>query len=283
MAEFLTQWQGHAHKSSARPHSIIDARAGKSSAKTDWYRISNMGPASAEVWLYDAIGWYGVTAEDFVRDIKDLNTNTIILHLNSPGGDVFDGVAIYNTLKAHSASVEIRIEGLAASAASLIAMAGDTIKIGRNAQMMIHRAWGIEIGNTADMLKYAEELEKIDGTIADTYARKAGGTVQAWSAAMEAETWYTGPEAVAAGLADALLDSDEPDTTDDVPVDRSNSWDMSIFAHKSRAEAPAPYMPGTDEPAKDVTADAGTETPPIGESDTKWQDARKAALSVLGG
>lgn len=259
-------------------HAATNAfHAPKDTKASAWYRIENLGTAPADVWLYDAIGWYGVTAQDFVGELRNINAGNIVLHLNSPGGDVFDGVAIYNTLREHPAKVEVRIEGLAASAASLIAMAGDTIKIGRNAQFMIHRAWGIEIGNAEDMLKYAAELEKIDGTIADTYFRRAGGTAAEWAAAMEAETWYTGEEAVAAGLADSLLDADKPDEADD-PLVASNAWDMSIFAYKSRAQAPKPYIPG--EPPATVTADAGTLAAPSGEADTNWQENRRIAVAA---
>lgn len=252
--------------------------------KDPGYKIVNSANA-ADVYVYAPIGdWFGmVSAEQFVSEVKDLQVANIVLHLNSPGGDVFDGVAMYNTLKSHPANVEVRIEGLAASAASFLAMAGDTVKIGRNAQLMIHKAWGIEIGNSDDMLKYAEILEKIDGTIADTYYRRAGGSVEAWAEAMAVETWYTGPEAVAAGLADSLLDSDAEDEPEDIDAALAALFEQHTkslaYAYHGRKEAPAPYIPV--KAPTNVTALAGTPTTPTGEAESTWQVARSVAVAAV--
>lgn len=206
--------------------SVFNLRQGRN----DWYRMRNNATGVAEIWIYDEIGYFGVSAADFIKDLNGLSASSIDLHINSPGGDVFDGLAIYNSLRNHKATVITHIDGLAASAASFIAMAGNEVVIMRNAEMMIHDAHGICIGNAADMRELAELMDKNSDNIADIYAQKAGGTVDEWRDRMRAETWYVGNEAKEAGLADRVQDGGET----------SNSWDLSIFAHSGRRDAPAP-------------------------------------------
>jgi ClpP class serine protease len=142
---------------------------------------------------------------------------TIELHINSPGGDVWDGIAIYNALCNHPASVLSYVDGIAASAASFIAQAGGKVSIARNGTMMIHDAEGICIGNAADMTEMADLLDKASNNIADIYAQRCS-TVLQWRKAMKATSWYVGQEAVDAGLADEAY---EPDPgTDDAPAER---------------------------------------------------------------
>lgn len=215
--------------------------------RTDWYRIENfVEQGTADIYLYDEIGYWGVTAQDFVRDLQALKVSAIGLHINSPGGDVFDGIAIYNSLRNHPATVTTYVDGLAASAASFIAMAGDRVVAERNAQLMIHDASGICIGNAADMSAMVELLDKASNNIADIYAVKAGGTVEQWRDAMRAETWYSAEEAVAAGLADEV--AGEPAADDGQPA-AANTWDLSLFAYSGRAEAPAPVVSNHQQPA----------------------------------
>jgi hypothetical protein len=131
------------------------------------------------------------------------------VHINSPGGDVFDGIAIYNALANHAASVTTYIDGLAASAASFIAQAGSPVKIARNASMMIHDAEGICVGNCAAMLEMADLLDAASNNIADIYSR-SGGTVPQWRDRMKATTWYhNGQDAVDAGLANEVYEPDQ--------------------------------------------------------------------------
>lgn len=173
-----------------------------------WYRIENTA-AGADVYLYDVIGDWGVTAGDFVDAIKGLGTAPIALHVNSPGGDVWDGVAIYNAIRNHPGQVTVHVEGIAASAASFIAMAGDQVLMAKGSTMMIHDALMLTIGNAADHTDGAQLLEKISATIAEIYADRAGGEAGDWRAAMQAGTdgtWYTAAEAVAAGLADEIAE-----------------------------------------------------------------------------
>jgi len=172
-----------------------------------WYSIRNVSRSEAEIMIYDEIGFWGVTASDFIRDLADIKASTINLRINSPGGDVFDGVAIYNAVKRHTAEVNVFIDGLAASAASFIAMAGDKVSMSPHSQMMIHEASGLAIGNAEDMRKLADMLDKTSDSIAAMYAERAGGDVTEWRARMKDETWYSDQEAVDAGLADEVLGS----------------------------------------------------------------------------
>lgn len=164
---------------------------------------------TAEVLIYDEIGrtWdgEGISAKDFVTDLRALDGVTdLVVRINSPGGDVFDGMAIYEALRAWKGRVSVKIDSLAASAASVIAMAGDTVEIAENGFMMIHRGSGLVWGNAKDMAKMADTLTKIDGQIATAYQRKAEGTLKEWLAAMDEETWYNAEESVAIGLADTV-------------------------------------------------------------------------------
>lgn len=169
-----------------------------------WYTITNLSKAETEIFLYDEIGMWGITAGDFINELRDIKAGTISLRINSPGGDVFDGIAIYNAVSRHPATVNVFIDGIAASAASFIAMAGDTVTMMPHSQMMIHEAHGLVIGPAADMRKMADILDKSSDNIASIYAEKAGGTIEEWRAKMSAETWFSDQEAVDAGLADGV-------------------------------------------------------------------------------
>jgi ATP-dependent Clp endopeptidase proteolytic subunit ClpP len=206
-----------------------------------WYRIQNAADgtdAPAEVFIYDTIGsYYGVTASDFVRDIAGVDSDAITVRINSPGGDVFDGIAIMNALRGHKATITTVVDGLAASAASFIAMAGDEVVMNRNSEMMIHDASGWASGKAKDMIAMAANLERASNNIASIYADKAGGTAEDWRAAMTAETWYTAQEAVDAGLADRVAAK----SADDGEKDGAKaSFDLSIFNYAGRSAAPAP-------------------------------------------
>lgn len=214
---------------------VVDLVAGR----RDWYRIEDHDTrGSADVYLYDEIGYFGVTAADFVRDLGAIKKDAITLHINSPGGEVFDGLAIYNAIRDHKAHVTTTVDGLAASAASFIAMAGDEVVMNRNSQMMIHDAAGLAIGNSADMRSLADLLDKTSENIASIYAERTGTLVDQWRTAMQAETWYSADEAVKAGLADRVASTEGSKT--------ENNWDLSIFKYSNRSQAPAPAMPGDE-------------------------------------
>ena len=175
----------------------------------DWYSIKNAKTDTATLDIYGPIGisydGEGVTAAQFVKDLRDVTASSLDVHINSPGGLVFDGVTIYGALKSHKSTVNVSIDGLAASAASFVAMAGDDISIQKPAKMMIHDAQGIVIGNASDMHQMADLLDELSDTIAEIYSDRTDGTVDEWRTAMQAETWYSAEQAVASGLADRVV------------------------------------------------------------------------------
>jgi ATP-dependent Clp endopeptidase proteolytic subunit ClpP len=174
-----------------------------------WYRIENKGPERAEIWIYEQIGedfWSGegVTAKNFQKEISAITAKNIDLHINSPGGAVFDGVAIYNLLKQHQANITTYIDGLAASIASVIALAGDKVVMAENALYMMHNPFGVVMGNASDMRSMADVLDKIRGTMTGVYAGKSGKDNDEINALLDAETWFTADEALEAGFIDEI-------------------------------------------------------------------------------
>ncbi|GBQ96471.1 peptidase S14 ClpP [Acetobacter nitrogenifigens DSM 23921 = NBRC 105050] len=159
----------------------------------------------AEILLYDEIGFWGVTAKDFVQMLAQAGDGDLVVRINSPGGDVFDGLAIFAALQAHSGAVSVVVDGLAASIASVIALSASTVTMAENAFLMIHNAWGAVVGNRNDMSETAAILAKVDGQLASLYAQKTGQTPDAMSQLMNAETWFTAQEARDIGFADALV------------------------------------------------------------------------------
>ena len=171
-----------------------------------WYAIRARG-TGAEVAIYDEIGAYGVSAKGFLAELGALPEGTPVdLRLNSPGGSVFDAVAIHNAIKRHEGTVTVWIDGIAASAASYIAMAGDEIVMPENAFLMIHDPAGLVMGTAEDMRAMAEALDKVKGSLVSGYAAKSGRTPEEVSALMAAETWFDASDAVAQGFADRLIE-----------------------------------------------------------------------------
>lgn len=171
-----------------------------------WYAIRARG-TGAEVAIYDEIGAYGVSAKGFLAELGALPEGTPVdLRLNSPGGSVFDAVAIHNAIKRHAGTVTVWIDGIAASAASYIAMAGDEIVMPENAFLMIHDPAGLVMGTAEDMRAMAEALDKVKGSLVSGYAAKSGRTPEEVSALMSAETWFDAADAVAQGFADRLIE-----------------------------------------------------------------------------
>lgn len=220
------------------PTHLLKLLADNRSAPARRFEVRAAGD-EAEVFLYDAIVdsemeaeyWGGVAAQSFVKALRDITANTIHLRINSPGGSVFAARAIETALREHKARIVVHIDGLAASAATFIAMAGDEVLMSPGAMFMIHKAWTLAYGNADDLLQTASLLEKIDGTLAQTYAAKTGGSPEAMAEMMAAETWFTADEAVAAGFADSVAD--------DTPK-ASARWNLSAYAK-------APKAPEADE------------------------------------
>jgi len=178
-----------------------------------WYEIKAAAKdeTHAEIYIYGDIGesWYGetVTAADFVRDVSGLeNVETMTVRVNSYGGSVTDGIAIYNAIRRHKATVTVAIDGIAASIASLIAMAGDQVEMAENAMIMIHAPWGGVLGNSAEMRDYADTLDKMAGAMASSYMAKSGMEYDAVMGMLTdgKDHWYGAQEALELGLIDNI-------------------------------------------------------------------------------
>lgn len=217
-----------------------------------WYRITNQTADEAEVMLYDEVGgWYGATADQFIADLRGVTAPNLRVRINSPGGSVFEGIAIANALRSHPANVTIQVDGIAASIASVIAMAGDRIEMAPNTMLMIHDASGLCMGNAADMEEMAELLDLISDNIADAYAARAGGTREQWRERMRAETWYLPDDAVENGLADEAVKAPQtgqpvssPDEEESEP-DMARAFDLAAYGYQGpkQPEPPKPTPP----------------------------------------
>ena len=184
------------------------------------------------IGIYDPIGydWWddsGVTAKRISAALRSLNGADVVVNINSPGGDVFEGLAIYNLLREYKGHVTVRVVGLAASAASFIALAADEVQIARAGFFMIHNAWTGLWGNRNDMRETADFLEQIDDTIADIYHVKTGLAIEDLKSDMDKELWINGRDAIDRGFADAFLPSDT------VIEDTKNFSKEKVAAHKA--------------------------------------------------
>lgn len=230
-----------------------------------WYRLENKADSSiASLWLYEDIGSHGIEAKDFVADLNKIDAKTINVHINSQGGEVYQGFAIYQALKNHPATVNITIDGLAASIASVIAMAGDHVKMAKNAEMMIHEGHvSMSMCNAAEMSKMVSLLDRTSENIASVYAERAGGDIGMWRNAMKAETWFNAKEAVAAGLADEVIKSDSKPR---------NVSELTMFNFAGRSFAPDPkeVITKMDTPSIDNAADT-TPYGPVEYADPGYQ------------
>ena len=220
-----------------------------------WYSI-RARDTGVELSIYDEIGAYGVSAKSFIAEIGTLETGTDLdLRLNSPGGSVFDAVAIYNALQRHDGKVTVTIDGIAASAASYIAMAGDEIVMPENAFLMIHDPSGLVMGTAGDMRDMADALDKIAGSLIEGYAAKSGKPDDEIAALMAAEAWFDATEALEAGLADRVAE----------PVRIAARFDIASF----RNAPPLLVEAAKDEPAENAAPEPEAEE---GEIDTPIMD-----------
>ncbi|MCM2563800.1 Clp protease ClpP [Lutimaribacter sp. EGI FJ00015] len=218
-----------------------------------WYTI-RAREGGAEVLIYDEVGAYGVSAKGFLAELGALPDETAIdLRVNSPGGSVFDAVAIHNALSRHAGTVTVWIDGIAASAASYIAMAGDEIVMPENAFLMIHDPAGLVMGTAADMRDMAGTLDKIAAGMTRGYAARSGKTEDEIAALMAAETWFSAVEALDAGLATQLAE----------PVRIAASFDIGRFrnAPPELVEAVEIVEPESAETRPDIVEDANDVAP----------------------
>lgn len=174
------------------------------------------------ITIFDVIGedWWGdgVSANRIAGALRAIGGDDVTVHINSPGGDMFEGLAIYNILREYQGKVTVKVLGLAASAASIIAMAGDEVQIGRGAFLMIHNAWIVAAGNRNDFREYADYLEPFDKAMADIYAARSGMSSEDVQSLMDKESFIGGSDAVTRGLADSLLSADEISSDEESPA-----------------------------------------------------------------
>lgn len=208
--------------------------------------VSSTESTEATLYLYGPIdswgGIWGISAAEVAQALTALPSGTtdITVRINSPGGEVFEAVAIMNLLRDHSARITARVDGLAASAASFLAVSADETIMGGNTELMIHDAWGLAIGNAADMRQYADLLDRTSNDIADVYATKAGSDRDTWRDYMLTESWFSAEEAVELGLADSVNTGTDTEDEDTEPAARMQFDTATLFQHTGRAAAPAP-------------------------------------------
>lgn len=186
-----------------RPFKEIITERLRAQANPSGLVVKNATSEKATLRIYDEIGMFGVTADDVAAALETITADEIEVQINSVGGDAFDGVAIYNALRSHPARITTRVDSLAASAASIIAQAGDHRVMLTGSQMMVHDAWGLAIGNAQVMHETGDILDRMSQTLAGIYEDRAGK--DGMRDLMQAETWFDHDEAVAAGLADEAV------------------------------------------------------------------------------
>lgn len=241
----------------------------------------------ATITMFDVIGedfWSGggVTAKKVASQLRAIGDRPVTVQINSPGGDMFEGIAIYNVLREHSADVTVQIMGYAASAASIIAMAGDTIEIGAASFVMIHNCWVLAMGNRNDMRDLADWLEPFDQAMVGLYAQRTGADAKVIAGWMDKETYMSGAQAIERGFADSLLSSDaiktDPEARQsDRIVNEKRGMEIALLAQNySRTEARAKInrLSGTlDSAQASGTLDSA--------SSTDWMQDASALLDSL--
>lgn len=225
------------------PEVIADLRAKRGDdapAREAGYTIRNAAGDEAVIRIYDEIWFLGVNADQFTRDLDNVTAPSIRVEINSPGGDVWDGVAIYNALRNHPAQITTRIDGMAASIASVIFQAGDRRIVHGSSQMMIHNAWGMTVGDHQDHADMVTVLQQQDKVIAGIYAAHGNADADHYKALMDVETWLVGDEIVAAGLADEVVEPTASASAPKLYEQIAEAVDAASRVDALRAEAGKP-------------------------------------------
>lgn len=217
------------------------------------------------IWIYDVIVgdeieaefWGGVAPKPFIDALKGMS-GPVQIRINSPGGDVFGANAMAQAMREYPGEITCHIDGVAASAASVLAITGDRTVMAPGSLLMIHNAWTMAIGDRNSLIETAALLEKIDGMLAEGYARKSGGKTADFAAMMDAETWFTPEEAIAAKLADGIAEQ---------KAKASNQWDLSVFARAPKAAAPVTTVTTTKTVTTTTEEEVETETVEVIEGD----------------
>ena len=191
----------------------------------NWYDFQNKAEV-VEISIYDEIGDYGTSAKQFIDDLKSVGSKDITIRMNSVGGSVFDGLAIYNVLRSHQGYVKVKIEGLSASIASIIALAGDDIEMAENGFFMIHNPFGKSAGGAEEMRKTADLLDKIKQELVSIYMNKTNLSEDVISDMMDKETWLTSQEAMEMGFIDSITE----------PIKVAASFNFSKFTNVDEKE-----------------------------------------------
>ena len=196
--------------------------------KNTWYNMATKTDTEAEVSIYGPIGGFDINAKDFAEDLKGIDADTIHLRVDSPGGSVIDGISIFNALQRHPAKVVTHIDSLAASMGSVVAMAGDEVRMANNALLMIHEPWTVAMGNADELRKNADTLEKMSGNILQAYSRSQY-TPEQVADLMKSETWMTAQDALDAGFIDYIDDGMKAVAS---IVDAANSVELQVPTDK---------------------------------------------------
>jgi ATP-dependent Clp protease, protease subunit len=224
---------------------------------------------TATISIYDVIGqdfWTGegMTAKRVAAALRSIGKAPVTVNLNSPGGDMFEGLAIYNLLREHPAEVTVKVMGLAASAASIIAMAGDTIEMGLGTFLMVHNSWGMVIGNQQDMRDAAETFAEFDAAMADIYAARTGLPAAEIAELMAEETWLRPASAIEKGFADATFDTPDYEDEDEKEASAARSARAKLDATLAKAGMPRSERRRLMKEAAGTPSAAGTAMPGAG-------------------
>jgi ATP-dependent protease ClpP protease subunit len=246
--------------------------------------IRALASGDTVITMFDTIGedpWSatgGVTAKKIAAQLRAIGDRPVEVQINSPGGDMFEGIAIYNVLREHPQQITVKVMGMAASAASIIAMAGDNVEIGAASFLMIHKCWVLAMGNADDMVETAEWLRPFDDAMAAVYAARSGVEAAEALRMMKAETWLSGQAAVDKGFADALLPSDKLTVDasamgEDQRINKLRAMELKLMmTGESRSEARAHVneIRGTTDSA-----------PPAGTTDSAGSDLSGPLAGLL--
>jgi len=256
----------------------------------NWYNIkAEASSKSADVYIFDEIGTFGLTAQSFIQEIKSYKDTPMSLHINCVGGDVFEGMAIYNVLKKRTASTTVYIEGIAASMGSVIALAGDEVVMAENSLFMIHNAWGGAMGEATEIRKTAALLDKISGEIADIYTKKTNLPYNRVKEMMDEETWLSADEAYNLGFIDSISDAIKVAAKYDVSKFKNitdkeiqNKLSVNLKSKKMTEELKNWFNAKVEEIITKVKASNESETEDVKEVEVMMADEKEVSEKLTG-
>ena len=256
----------------------------------NWYNIkAEASSKSADVYIFDEIGTFGLTAQSFIEEIKSYKDTPMSLHINCVGGDVFEGMAIYNVLKKRTAKTTVYIEGIAASMGSVIALAGDEVVMAENSLFMIHNAWGGAMGEATEIRKTAALLDKISGEIADIYTKKTNLPYNRVKEMMDEETWLSADEAFNLGFIDSISDAIKVAAKYDVSKFKNitdkeiqNKLSVNLKSKKMTEELKNWFNAKVEEIITKVKASNESETEDVKEVEVMMADEKEVSEKLTG-